>query len=258
MQQISAVIITLNEERNIGRCLESLVGVADHVVVVDSGSADKTKTICQQYSEKYPDWLTFLYHEWEGYAEQKNYANSMVGDGWILSIDADEALSDKLRKNLINKKTNDLLESDVAYSICRLNNYCGHWLRHGGWYPDEAVRMWPAGAAQWNGLVHETLEWQRPMRQQRMNGDLLHYTYYSVEEHAQRTVKYAALAAEKAYQQGKKTSRSAIIVKPFWTFVSKYLLHLGFLDGMAGYVSCRISAEYTLLKYSRLYELCNQ
>ena len=257
MQHITAVIITLNEERNIGRCLQSLIDVADHVVVVDSGSTDATETICRQFIESHTGWLTFLYHAWEGYAGQKNYANSMVSDGWLLSIDADEALSEPLRQQLIQHKQQGFAQ-DTAYSLCRLNNYCGHWLHHGGWYPDEAVRLWPAGTAVWDGVVHETLTFKRPLHQQRMVGDLLHYTYYSVEEHAQRTMKYAILAAEKAHQQGKRASRSAIVFKPLWTFVNKYVMRLGFLDGMAGYVACRLSAEYTLLKYSRLYELNHQ
>lgn len=256
MEKITAVIITKDEDRNIGRCLESLTGVADAIVVVDSGSADGTEAICRDYAERYAN-LRFLFHEWEGYAGQKNFADEMVTEGWILSIDADEALSEETRRHLLELKTKGL-DAGAAYSICRLNNYCGHWLRHGGWRPDEAVRLWPAGAARWEGLIHEGLAWQRDLRRERLRGDLLHYSYYTVEEHARRTLKYAELSALKAFERGKRSSRAAVLLYPGWTFVRNYFLKLGFLDGWAGLVACRISAFYKTYKYSRLLDLERQ
>lgn len=248
MNTISAVIITCNEERNIARCLNSLQGIADEVVVVDSGSTDETENICRSYG------VRFEHHDWEGYSEQKNYADSLATQEWILSIDADEALSDTLRQNLAVWKSWNVDEASV-YSVCRLTNYCGAWIRHCGWYPDEKVRLWRAGVGRWEGVVHEELHYSCQVVRFRLNGDLLHYSYYSVQDHAARQVKYAALAADKAFAQGRRCKPCDVWLKPVWTFVRNYLFKGGFLDGRAGYVVCRMSAFYTMIKYAKLHEL---
>jgi len=193
MNRISAVIITQNESRNIGRCLVSLKDIADEVVVVDSGSTDDTESICREMG------ATFQHHDWEGYSGQKNYAETLATGEWILSIDADEALSDELRESLLLLKTSKAA-ADTVYSFCRLTNYCGTWIKHCGWYPDEKIRLWRKGICEWDGVVHEELKFHTPVKRQHLNGDLLHYSYYSVEEHAARQVRYATLAAEKAHQ----------------------------------------------------------
>ena len=248
MEKISAVIITQDEERNIERCLLSLQGVADEVVVVDSGSKDATGEICRRCGTR------FVAHPWEGYSAQKNFANSIATHPWILSIDADEALSDTLQETLGKMKDGGLAE-DAVYSMCRLNNYCGTWIHHSGWYPDEKVRLWYRDVASWNGEVHEELQYSRPVRKQRIAGKLLHYTYYNVQEHAARQLKYAVLAADKAYRQGKRTGAVMVWFKPKWTFLRNYLFKGGFRDGHAGYLVCRMSAFYTMMKYARLREL---
>lgn len=247
MERISAVIITQDEARNIGRCLESLRGVADEVIVVDSGSTDDTGPICRAFGAR------FVPHPWEGFSGQKNYADSLAQHPWILSIDADEALSDDLRTTLMDLKKNGFA-ADTVYTMCRLNNYCGRWLRHGGWYPDEHVRLWRNGVARWDGVVHEQLQYVCPVRRQRLKGTLLHYTYYSVDEHVRRTAKYASLAGEKAFEQGRRCGMGAVVWKPVGTFLKNYLLKGGFRDGSMGFVSARVSAFYTLIKYTRLFE----
>ncbi len=248
MDRISAVIITQNEERNIARCLASLKGIADEVVVVDSGSTDQTKEICCQAG------VVFQHHPWEGYSLQKNYAQNLATGSWILSLDADEALSDRLRKSLLQLKNSEPTE-DCVYSFHRLTNYCGHWIRHCGWYPDEKVRLWHKDMCQWEGVVHEELKFRQKAKRQTLTGDLLHYSYYSIEELAARQMKYAALAAQKAYLLGKRPTKGALIAKPMWTFLRNYFFKGGFLDGYAGYEVCRMTALYTLLKYARLKEL---
>ncbi len=247
MEKITAVIITQDEERNIGRCIESLRGVADEVVVVDSGSTDGTEAICRAAG------VRFEHHDWAGYSEQKNYANSLANHPWILSIDADEALSQELRDSLLRLKEQGL-DSGTVYSVNRLNNYCGQWIRHCGWYPDARVRLWHKDVALWDGLVHEELRYTMPIRQAKLKGDLLHYSFYSFEDYARRQVHYAALAAHKAKEAGKKTSALGVWLRPGWTFFRNYILKGGFLDGHVGYVICRMSAFYTFLKYAQLRE----
>ena len=248
MELISAVVITQNEARNIGRCLESLRGVADEVIVVDSGSTDETEPICRAAGAR------FVPHAWEGFSGQKNYANSLATHPWILSIDADEALSDELRASLLSLKQTGF-DADKVYRVARLNNYCGQWLKHGGWYPDTHVRLWRNGVAQWDGVVHEQLQFAEPVASEMLQGALLHYTYYTVDEHVRRTVKYATLAGDKAYEQGRRCGIGAVVWKPVGTFLKNYLLKGGFRDGSMGFVSARISAFYTLVKYARLFEI---
>lgn len=248
MEKITAVIITENEERNIGRCLESLRGVADEVVVVDSGSTDRTEALCREAG------VHFEHHDWAGYSEQKNYANSLATGSWILSMDADEALSPTLRESLLRLKEKGLDDRSV-YSFNRLANYCGRWIHHCGWYPDRCTRLWRKGVASWGGVVHEELSYKEMMRDVHLKGDLLHYSYYTVEEHAGRQLRYATLAAEKAHAAGKKTTALGVWLRPGWTFFRNYVLKGGWLDGHAGYTICRMTAFYTFLKYAQLREM---
>ena len=248
MNKLSAIIITRNEERNIGRCLESLQGVADEVIVVDSGSTDATETICRQAGAR------FERHSWEGYSAQKNYANSLASHPWTLSLDADEALSPTLKQSLLSWKQKE--SQPALYSFHRLTNYCGTWIHHCGWYPDRAVRLFPTGTAHWDGLVHEKLiAHDQSLITYNIPGDILHYSYYSVEEHAERQLHYATLAAQKAHAANKHVSRLGLWLRPKWTFIRNYIFKLGFLDGHAGYLICHMSAYYTFLKYSFLFQL---
>lgn len=271
---ITAVIITQNEERNIGRCLQSLQGVADEIVVVDSGSTDATESICREAGAR------FEHHGWEGFAEQKNYANSLATGDWILSIDADEALSEELRKSIIKIKEEEAEREGArgaaegltavsgfklqvsgghkAYSINRLTNYCGHWIRHCGWYPDWCCRLWRKGDAIWEGIVHEELRFVGEVRHERITGDLHHYSYYNVAEHASRLAKYAKLGAEKYHEKGKRCGAMSIMLRPAWTFIRNYFLKGGMLDGWAGFVVCRMEAMYTMTKYAELYRLSHK
>lgn len=248
MINISAVIITKNEERNIVRCLQSLQGVADEVIVVDSGSTDRTEALCREAG------VRFVSHPWEGYSEQKNYANSLATGDWILSLDADEALSPRLRESLLALKRNEFPPA-TAYSFNRLTNYCGHWIHHCGWYPDTCTRLFPKDAAKWDGIVHEQLTFNSHFSILNLKGDLLHYSYYSVADHANRQQHYATLAAIKAHHAGKRASALDLWLRPRWTFFRNFILKGGFLDGHAGYIVCRMSAFYSFLKYAQIREL---
>ncbi|MDR0873508.1 MAG: glycosyltransferase family 2 protein [Prevotellaceae bacterium] len=244
MKTISAVIITLNEECNIARCLQSLQGVADEIIVVDSGSTDRTQEICKSFGVK------FIYQKWLGYGAQKNFANSLATCDYVLSLDADEALSDKLRESILSMKSRNAAD---IYAFNRCTNYEGKWIKHCGWYPDTKPRLWKNGIAEWSlDDVHERLIFSKDAKTQHLKGDLLHYTYTNLEEYIRLTNKYTSLAAETYYAKGKKASKTKVFFAPIWTFVRSYFLKRGFLDGFCGLQVCLIAAFYTFLKYEKL------
>lgn len=242
MNTLSVVIITQNEQRNIGRCLESVKGVADQIVVVDSGSTDDTESVVRSFG------ADFVHHDWEGYAQQKNFAESLATGDFILSIDADEALSDELKSSVAKLKNEGFGQNEV-YEVKRLTNFCGDWIHHCGWYPDAKIRIYARGTSRWDGLVHESLIFSNNPKVVPLRGDLLHYSYYSVAEFISRQDHYSTLAAQK--DQGKKVSIAKLVFKPMWKFLRDYLFRLGFLDGKSGYIICRTNAYYTFMKYAK-------
>ncbi len=248
MIQLSAVIITYNEARNIGRCLDSLVGVADEVVVVDSFSTDQTEAICRQHPG-----VRFLQHSFEGHIEQKNYALQQANFPYVLALDADEALSTELKKAILETKKN--WQHD-GYTMNRLTNYCGQWIHHSGWYPDQKLRLWQKEKGNWGGTnPHDKVEMAVGSTTAHLSGDLRHYSYYTVQEHVERAEKYAAIAAEAMRQQGKGATWLNVVFSPILKFLRNYVLKAGFLDGELGYTICRISALETYWKYHILRRL---
>lgn len=246
--RISAAIITLDEEANLGRCLDSLRGVADEVVVVDSGSKDGTERIARAAG------ALFLPQRWLGYGPQKNLAAERCANEWILSLDADEALSDELRGSLLRLKE-DGPRAD-AYEVNRLNWYCGRFLRHSGWYPDRKVRLWRKGAARWaDASIHELAEVAPGTRVERLRGDLLHYTIRDRAQHLATMEKFTTLSAEALLREGKGGQAWRRFVSPVATFVRAWILKAGFLDGRAGWDVCRLSAYASWLKYEKLRRL---
>jgi glycosyltransferase involved in cell wall biosynthesis len=246
--RISAAIITLDEEANLGRCLESLRDVADEVVVVDSGSTDGTERIAREGG------AVFLHQPWLGYGPQKNLAAERASHEWILSLDADEALSDELRAS-ISRLRSAGPRAD-AYEMNRLNWYCGRFLRHSGWYPDRKVRLWKRGAARWaDASIHELAEVAPGARVERLRGDLLHYTIADREQHLRTIEKFTTLSAQALLRDGKARHAWKRWVSPSVSFLRGYVLKAGFLDGKAGWDVCRLSAYATWLKYEKLRRL---
>ncbi|MCB9231286.1 MAG: glycosyltransferase family 2 protein [Bacteroidia bacterium] len=240
MQGISAVIITKNEEKNIGRCLSSLKDIADEVIIIDSFSEDQTAEICRNFGVK------FLTREWKGYAEAKNYGNSLARFSHILWIDADESLSGELRTILLLEKEH--LEGGYAFN--RLNNYCGRWIRHGNWYPDVRLRVFPKEKAVWKGdYVHEYLESAPGLAVKTLRGDLEHHSYYTVQEHWERADKYARLGAQQLAASDKKMLWLYAILSPLARWLRGYLLRGGFLDFRAGWNISRIESWEKWRKY---------
>ena len=182
MTPISAIIITFNEEKNISRCIESLQGVADEIVVVDSLSTDSTQQICAQHG------VRFISHAFEGYVKQKNWARLQASHQWVLSLDADEALSIELRNSIIEIKQNPTAD---GYTMNRLNNYCGTWIHHCGWYPDRKLRLWNNAKGEWMGEnPHDRFEMPNTSIINHLKGDLLHYTYHTILQHLNQIYGY--------------------------------------------------------------------
>ncbi len=244
MQKISAVIIAKNEEVNLPRCLASLQGVADEVLVVDSGSTDATPGICASYGARR------IEHPWCGFSGQKNFANGQATYDLLFSIDADEAVTDELRTSILRIKAHGT--PHTVYAMNRLTNYCGHWIHHCGWYPDDKIRIFNRQSAHWEGQVHETLVLAPGTMVEKLHGDLAHYSYYAVGDHYARTDKYAALGAAEAFARGKRVSFLQMWTHAVWRFIRDYLFKKGFLDGRYGFIVCKVNAWGTFRKYSKL------
>lgn len=226
---ISAVIITKNEEDHIGTCIRSLQGVADEVVVVDSHSTDATVAIAQELG------AVVVETNWQGYAVTKNIGHKSATHDTILSIDADEELSDELIASIKEQKAKGF-EENKAYKFNRLNNYCGQWIRHAGWYPDSKVRIFNRQNTYWAGEVHEHLVYGKPISEILLKGDLRHYSIKDKADHIARIHKYNKLAR-------KYPNKLVAYLSAISTFIKLYIVKLGFLDGRLGYQLCLISAK---------------
>jgi len=244
MTPISVVIITYNEEKNIGRCIDSVIPIADEIVVVDSFSSDNTESICKEKG------VHFIRHTFEGHIEQKNLAITQAKYPHILSLDADEVLSEKLRKNILEVKENWQYD---GYYVNRLNNYCGKWIRHCGWYPDRKLRLWDSRKGKWTGTnPHDRFEMEKGAKTQNLKGDLLHYSFSSIKQHMDQVNLFSDIKAQMAFQKGKKSGLLKILFFPMFKFFRGYILKLGFLDGFYGYIICRNTAHGEFLRYAKL------
>jgi glycosyltransferase involved in cell wall biosynthesis len=247
MPSISAVIITFNEQEHIGNCINSLQNVADEIVVVDSFSTDSTETICSKFN------VRFVKHPFEGYFEQKNYALSLARYPIVLSLDGDEALSDELKRSLLEVKNNWIYE---GYRFNRRHNYCGKWLRFSRWYPDRQLRLFETGKGRWVGPnPHDKVEMDRGTRIKWIKGDLLHWNYSSYEDHIEKINRFSTIAAREYFRAGKRAGSLTAPVHGAWCFFRSYILNAGFLDGYAGYICCSVTAYASFLKYAKLRRL---
>lgn len=249
--QISAVVITYNEENNIERCLDSLAGIADEIVVIDSFSTDRTVEICRSRD------IGFRQHRFEGHIEQKNFAVTCAKNDYILSLDADEALSAMLKQSILAAKVNWLYD---GYSVNRLTEYCGKWIRHSGWYPDKKLRLWDRRKGRWGGVnPHDHVIMDKNCRIGHLRGDLFHYSYPTIKHHVSQINSFSDIAARAAYQKGRRSNLLFdIILNPIFAFIKKYFLKLGFLDGYEGFIISVSTAYGKFLKYIKLKEMDTQ
>lgn len=242
--QISATIVTLNEERNIARAIDSL-RFADEIVVVDSGSTDATRNIAANAGAR------VIGKDWCGYAAQKNFAATAAAHDWILSLDADECVTGELAEEIQAVRAEG--PHFDAYTFPRLAQYLGRWIRHSGWYPDRKVRLYNRAKAKWVGdYVHESVQVDGSVGD--LRGNLLHYTCASLAEHRRTLDRYTSLAAQEIVARKKPASLARLIVDPPWTFFRTWVLQRGFLDGPQGFTIARMAALYTFLKYAKARE----
>lgn len=248
---ISAVIICHNEAENISTCLHSLVGVVDEVIVVDSGSRDGTQDIAKRHN-------AIVYQRlFDDYATQKNWANGKASHAWILSIDADEALSEALKASLLQLRSTDPIHT--AYAMNRRNFLGNQAILHGSWYPDKKIRLFRNTEALWgNRNPHEVLQLQPKLQTTQLRGDILHRSHKNIKAFRAKNTYYAQLMAKDLSAKGKVLSLWIAALKAAFRFTKEYFLLRGFLDGLAGWQIACANAHYTWLKYYLVIEKKNK
>jgi glycosyltransferase involved in cell wall biosynthesis len=245
MNRLTVCVIAQNEQDNLPRLLNSVVGVADEVVVVDGGSADRTATLAAELGAK-----VFL-RPFTSFSEQKNYAASQASNEWIFLLDADEELSDEL-KSTVRQWKEETPAFDV-YEMARLTWYLGAWIRHSRWYPDWQRRLYRRDKAQFSGAIHEALRFEGKVG--RLRGDLRHYTIRTFVEHEAKVERYTSLRAQEMFEQGRRDWRGAMWLATPWSWVRHFVLGAGFLDGYRGAIIAQMAARSVRMKFSKLGKL---
>ncbi len=249
MYELSVIIITKNESSNIRDCLNSLVGVANEVIVLDSGSIDDTCKIASECGAK-----VVRRDDWRGFGAQKNRALELVEKDWVLSIDADERLSPELNSEIKDVLSNPLVD---CYLIPRKSWYCGRFIKHSGWRPDYVARLFKKGAASFStNLVHEKLEYSGPTK--KLNSNLIHYSFVDFSQVLAKMDAYSTHSAQQMYQAGRRAGILSAIGHGLWSFFRTYFLKLGFLDGAQGFMLAVSNAQGSYYRYVKLWLLENE
>jgi len=247
MQKLSVVIVCKNEADIISNTLESFAGLTDDIVVYDNGSTDGTQNKIKESGAK------LFEGGWEGFGKTKNKASAMARYEWVLSLDADEAIDEELKRNLLQL---NLQDEKTVYELNFKNILANKWLRFGEWGGDRHIRLFNRKMVKWNDAeVHESLLLPEEIKIVSVKGHVLHKTAGSVEEYRKKMESYATLNAEKYLKQGKTAGTLTMVFSPSFSFIKNYFFKLGFLDGSRGFHCARINARYTFLKYKRLREL---
>lgn len=245
---LSVTIITLNEEKNLRKCLES-VAFADEVIISDSESQDRTLSIAREFTDK------VFQEPWQGFARQKNLAQEKAQGPWILNIDADERVTPELKEEILSAIQKD--PPYAGFKIPRKNFFCGQWIRHGGWYPNYQLRLYQKEAGSFAlREVHEQVVVKGPVGT--LKAPLEHYTYDSISDYLKRMDRYSDLSARQYLQEGKKVSWPEILFRTKYTFFKMWILQKGFLDGAKGLVLALLYSYYTFVKYAKLKEISNK
>lgn len=239
---LSVIIIAKDAAATIKQCLDS-VSFADEIIVLDSGSTDKTVDICKQYTDKI--YVT----DWPGFGAQKNRALDKVSHEWVLSIDADEYLSPELRNNIQQVIQNQ--SDDVAYSMLRRTSLCGKYIKHGDWGNDYCVRLFKANKARFTDVaIHEYLKVEGKVG--KVGGLLMHDSYPDIHSLVDRMNRYTSMNAKILREKGKTSSIYKALLRAMWRFIRAYFIRLGFLDGREGFLVAVITAESAFYRYAKL------
>ncbi|MDZ7860058.1 MAG: glycosyltransferase family 2 protein [Candidatus Krumholzibacteriota bacterium] len=247
-EKLSVVIITKNEERNIRRCLES-VRWADEIVVIDSGSTDKTLSICREYG------CRVVETEWLGFGRTRQLAVEKASNDWILSIDSDEEVSSELAERI-----REILSEKIdkcGFKFKRITFYIGRLIKHSGWNREYCLRLFNRKYGSYNSRdVHEYVEIKGETG--RIEEEIMHYSYHTISDHLKKIDKYTTLGARQLFNQGKKSSVFKAILRAKFRFIKMYFINMGFLDGKEGLILAFNSAFYVFLKYIKLWEKHNK
>jgi len=242
--RLSVGIITKNSERKLREVLESVKAIADEIVILDSGSTDETVSIAEEFGAK------VFYREFDNFVNQKNYLLTLCKGEWVLFIDDDEVVSEELALSI--KKAVSSREFSGFY-VNVMTNYLGRWIKH-AWYPDWHLRLAKRDKAEWIGEgVHEKLKVRGKTGY--LKGNLLHYSYPSVSYHLKKIDLYTSLFAKHSFKIGKRFSYLKLLLSPTFSFIRRFFLKRGFLDGFEGFVLSVMASYYTFLKYLKLWEL---
>jgi glycosyltransferase involved in cell wall biosynthesis len=246
MEKVSAVIIVYNEEKNLRKCLET-VKWADEIVVVDSHSPDRTVEIARQFTKK------IFQKEYKGHIDKKRFAVAKAANDWVFSIDADERVTQGLKKEILGVREKGAGEV-VGYDMPRMTRHLGRWILHGEWYPDRVTRLFRRSRMRYEGTEpHDRVILEGPRG--RFSGMLLHYNYRDFAHQIQTVQAYSDVAAKALRAEGRRAGFRNLFLRPSFKFLKCYILKRGFLDGWPGFIIAATSAFYVLAKYTKLYEM---
>ncbi len=240
---VTAVIVAKNEEGVIGRCIDSLNPFASEILLIDSGSTDKTVEIAKQKGAK------VLYKKWEGYPEQVQYGIKQAKNPYVFVIDADEEVSEELAKSI--KELFKEKPSHACYKVARKTYYMGKFLEY-VWYPEWRVRLFHKEKVMYRGYLHETVECKGSIG--KLKGDLYHYSFKSLKHQFLKAIHYGEISAEELHKRGKRASLKHLFLNPLWSFTKFYFFQKGFLEGKRGFIVSVYMAFSTFIKYAFLYE----
>ncbi len=250
MQALTVVIITYNEEKNIGRCISSVRKLADEIIVMDSFSDDGTVNIAVSMGAHVKQ------SKFDGYINQKNKAIGLATNNYVLLLDADEQLSDELAASVLQAKESFDFK---AYSMKRCNVFCGKYIKHGLWYPDKKLRLFDKRYGKCGGFnPHDKIIMEEGTEVMLLNGDMLHYTFDTIAEYRKRNDEVSTVAAQSLYEAGVKSSWLKIIFSPLWAFVNGYFFRRGFSEGYNGFIIAIFTARQSYLKHQKLRQLHRQ
>ncbi len=247
MTKLSVAVITLNEEKNLQRCLKSVEEIADEIIVVDSGSKDKTLEIAKKFRAK-----TF-YNQWPGHVAQKNIALEKCSGDWILSLDADECLTTELAqkiKNIINREQTSKAD---GYYLNRRSYYLGKWMWY-AWYPEWRIRLIKSGTSKWIGTdPHDSLS-DNGNTTKIKGADFLHYSYKDLKHHMAVTINYARIGAQADLKKGKRFNPFKMVFSPLARFFKLFFIKRAWMDGWRGWIAMGSSMMAAFLKQAFLFE----